>query len=518
MALDKPGIGSLGAFLGVAGLIVLVFGLICLFLIENDLYSLTYIHFGVAAVLLIVFSLKGGLQFLSSSAAKKSFGSGLAVILYGVVFIGILLAANFIISKNELFKFDSTEEKVFSLAPQTKKVVSGLDQQIVVRAFYLGGVIADTGVSGVLERMTELSDKLELKLIDPEKDLIVAEKYGISENGTLHFSFADPDIKRQTKLSGNLSEQEILSAILKLKRSQEKKVYYLTGHGEPSLAEEAEGGYLFLKEAIQGENLSISKLILSGDAGVPEDASVLIVAAPKKALLPRESEAIAEFLSSGGKALVLLEPRAKSGLRPLLKPYGIIAGEDVVIEPVVELFGGPGLGVQPLARDYGTHIITAGFDEGTVFNVASSVSLVDLPETSSGAELVKTSAEGWGETDLERIFNAKTPGAKKEEGDLAGPVPLAAAVEAGETRIVAFGDSDFVNNLSIRQLYNRDLFLNSLNWLLGEENSVSIRPRSLRKSLTPITANQFTLLFVLTGVLLPEMVAILGFFIYFRRK
>jgi len=145
-----------------------------------------------------------------------------------------------------------------------------------------------------------------------------------------------------------------------------------------------------------------------------------------------------------------------------------------------------------------------------------------LPEGASGVELAKTSVEGWAEKDLEKIFSQKDPTAEKDANEMSGPVPLASAVESAEgesrSRIVVFGDSDFVNNVSIRQLYNKDLFLNSLNWVLGEESQVSIRPRSLRKSLKAITAEQFTLLFLLTGILLPEIVALTGFFIYFKRK
>ena len=46
-----------------------------------------------------------------------------------------------------------------------------------------------------------------------------------------------------------------------------------------------------------------------------------------------------------------------------------------------------------------------------------------------------------------------------------------------ETRIVVFGDSDFVANGYLGIPGNKDLFLNTVNWLAQQENLISIRPR-----------------------------------------
>ena len=46
-----------------------------------------------------------------------------------------------------------------------------------------------------------------------------------------------------------------------------------------------------------------------------------------------------------------------------------------------------------------------------------------------------------------------------------------------ETRLVAIGDSDFASNGALGVSGNRDLFLNTINWLAQQENLIAIRPR-----------------------------------------
>ena len=50
-----------------------------------------------------------------------------------------------------------------------------------------------------------------------------------------------------------------------------------------------------------------------------------------------------------------------------------------------------------------------------------------------------------------------------------------------ETRVVAIGDSDFASNAALGVQGNRNLFLNTINWLVQQENLISIRPPRSRR-------------------------------------
>jgi ABC-type uncharacterized transport system involved in gliding motility auxiliary subunit len=80
------------------------------------------------------------------------------------------------------------------------------------------------------------------------------------------------------------------------------------------------------------------------------------------------------------------------------------------------------------------------------------------------------------------------------------------------------GSTDAGNNQFIGQLFNRDLFVNSADWLSGEENQISIRPRQLRSSRFRLTADQFTIVFILSVLLLPELLLIAGIVVWWERR
>jgi ABC-type uncharacterized transport system involved in gliding motility auxiliary subunit len=125
-----------------------------------------------------------------------------------------------------------------------------------------------------------------------------------------------------------------------------------------------------------------------------------------------------------------------------------------------------------------------------------------------------------------------------EGGDLAGPVTLASAVSAPattepqptadgqkpddtakpETRIVVFGDSDFVSNGFIGIPGNRDLFLNSVNWLAQQENLIAIRPRDPEDRRVTLTSDQERLVFWLTVVVIPGAILLAGVQAWWRRR
>jgi ABC-type uncharacterized transport system involved in gliding motility auxiliary subunit len=127
--------------------------------------------------------------------------------------------------------------------------------------------------------------------------------------------------------------------------------------------------------------------------------------------------------------------------------------------------------------------------------------------------------------DLVGIFQKQT--AKFGQGDIKGPITVAAAVEAnldqlkhgkGTARLVIFGDTDFAGNQFIENFFNRDFIMNSVDWLAGQANAISIRPRTLRASRFSLTIGEFDAVFVLSVLLLPELLLIIGIAVWWERR
>lgn len=85
------------------------------------------------------------------------------------------------------------------------------------------------------------------------------------------------------------------------------------------------------------------------------------------------------------------------------------------------------------------------------------------------------------------------------------------------TRLVVFGDSDWITNEGLSYYANRDFVLNTMNWLVGEEGGITIRPKSMKASIAPISKQTFYAIFA-GSLLVPELILIFGIVVWWRRK
>ena len=111
-----------------------------------------------------------------------------------------------------------------------------------------------------------------------------------------------------------------------------------------------------------------------------------------------------------------------------------------------------------------------------------------------------------------------------------GPVPIAVVVNAdlkqmnsgkkeGTARLAVFGSVEFAQNREMEgTYYNRDLLMNTVGWLVGQSDLVSIRPRGVRASRVQFTADQGTVIFYLSVLLIPELLLIAGIAVWWRRE
>ncbi len=520
----KRSVGYIGAF----GLVTLLFGLLGQALIYNDEYHFVPFHLGIGAaslfIFLISFSVGGGLRNLSGRNLKKA-GHGFGAVVYTLLFLGVLTLLNLWVVKNDPLHFDSTEQQAYTLAPETLKVLDGLTETVIARSFNLGGKL-EPAVQALLKRFEKASPKFILRVIDPEKKPALVDQFGISQSGTIHFSFEGDTGKREAKIARDITEQAVVNAILKIKRGEGKKVYVVTGHGEADLDSQNDSGFLFLRDFIQGENLQLKSLSIGAEGKIPDDASAILVLGPKKSLLVEEVRKIESYLGKGGAAIFASEPNGSRDIANLVAPLGITVGTDVIIERALR-----GFGVQNVLSQYGVHEISHGLGGSTIFTTASSVGRgLNLGEGSKVTELAFTGENSWAETDVAKIYS-ENPEVVFDATERRGPVPVVVTFEgpvpyrpeegtAPEkiTRLVVFGDVDFVSNTNIRKVFNADFFLNSLNWVLGEPEGISIRSRTLRESTKIISDEQSGRVLLIAGFLFPEVLVLLGLAIWWRRK
>ncbi len=165
----------------------------------------------------------------------------------------------------------------------------------------------------------------------------------------------------------------------------------------------------------------------------------------------------------------------------------------------------------------------------TLFHNARSVEASD-GDDSAYEVLVYTGDKSWAERDIEQLEASGQVGFGGD--DLKGPVPVAIAGEiasqdgaggdedgASPARIVVVGDSDFATNeFMVRYGGNRDLFANSVNWLLGDVEAISVRPHQSRASRFVGSQQEVQAIQYLSIFVLPEAIAVLGVAAWWWRR
>ncbi len=508
----------------VLGVILLVAALGAYLIVETfDLRVLVPLAVGAALlVLTAAYYPREMLEALRGRSAR--YGSNtLAMIIIFIVIIGLV---NFLSLKKEQ-RWDLTENGQYSLSQQTVSVLSKLEEPVKVTAFYASD---DTRgqIEDLLKEYHRHTDKIDYQFIDPVAKPVVARDYKVTAYGTTVLEYKG---KRQDMVG--TSEQDITSALLKLIRGKALKVYFLAGHGEAGIEGAGQDDASQLKTSLEADNYEVSTLTLATVTSVPSDAAALIIAGPQKPYTEDEKKALVEYLNKGGKALVLLEPGSTDSLNDIMKQWGVDVKQGVVFDVGSALAGEPRV---PLIQRYAYSPITKDLVRVrpmTALPLATSVLPVQQPPQGvEVTEIMQSSERSWLETDPQNP--------KYDEGiDTLGPLTLALTVEGNpsaaappndettqanekkaNTRLVVIGDVAFATNEWVSQpsFGNRDLVLNSVNWLVEEEEMISIRAKDEAFRPLFLTGSQMNFVFYTSVIFLPMVVLAIGGWVWWKRR
>ncbi len=523
---------------GFAGLVIFLFGIFGSWAVgfnfESSLILLPLAHLIVGAVLILLWLVTVGLRNIANTkevATARTTRFGANALVYSILFIGLLGVINYLVYKHDR-RWDLTEQGVYSLSSQSQKVVKDLKKPLKIVGVKLPNPNQTALMKDTLDLYRYHNSNITIDMIDPESKPFLVDQYQLKTGNMIYLAYGEGDSKVESRLN-DISEQTITNAIIKLTRSETKKAYYVTGHGEPSLDSDGQDGLKTFADAVKNEHLKIENILLGQFQSVPEDAAAVMLVSPKKGLLPQEKEMLIKYANEGGRLLLFTDPRTTNDIKEIAAAFNITVGNDIVLDRQVKLFSGPVLGFEPLIRSFGEHAISEGFNENTpvIFSEASSVSAPVPGGSNQGiyVELAKTQPGGWAETNLGAIYDSSEPSADLNPEDKKGPVSLAVAYEkrledssnkdGGErvTRVVVFGDSDWLTNSRNLLYANQDFGLNAVNWVAGEESSISIRPARIKESAQMISQND-QLNVALASFLVPEFILLLGVFVWWRRK
>lgn len=439
---------------------------------------------------------------------------------YTLFVIGVLGAVNFLAQRYNK-SYDSTSNKRYSLSEQTEKVVKGLKKDVTIRYYdQTRSFSGPAGARDLLDRYDNLSPKLHVEYIDPDRKPQLAKAAGIQRLGT---TIVDSGTKREEAKS--LSEEEITSALIRALKEGQKLVCSVSGSGEHALDDTGRTGYSGVKEDLEKNNYQTKTISLLEKAEVPKECNVLIVAGPRFDYPEPIVVALKNYVEGGGHALFMIDPALKASkeensgsptLVKMLDTWGVKVNNDLALDTsgIGQIFGLSE--VIPLVTSYESHPIVSPMTKvATAFPLSRTLDTGNASKVTLN-KLLNTSPNSFATTNLGSAEISINP-----EKDKRGPLTLAVAgTYAGEKegRFVVVGGSGWAANNILRFNGNRDLLLNMVNWLSSDEDLISIRPKAPEDRPLNMTRRQMVSLFWGSVIGFPLIVIMGGLSVWWRRR
>lgn len=439
---------------------------------------------------------------------------------YVLIVVAVVVVANILADRYNK-SYDATANKRYSLSEQTAKIVKGLKQDAVITYFNRSTRFRDG--KDLLDQYANLSPKVQVKYVDPDKDPELTREYGIRDFGT-----AVVQIGPKKEEAKGMTEEGITGAFIRDLKSGPRTVCFTSGSGEHQLEDSNREGFSRFKELLAKDNYETKAVDLLSKAEVPSDCTTLIVGGPTKNYEQPEVDAIKKYVESGGRAFFMLDPPLKLGheeiadndaLTSLLESWGVTVNKDLILDmnPLGQIAG---LGPQvALVTSYASQpIVDQLRGTATGFPLARSLEVKNTDKTSV-EKLFDSSSTSLATSNLNSPeVNVNDPKNKK------GPLTLAAAgtyntgKESSQGRFVVVGSSGWVANRFLGFNGNDDLASNAVNWLSSDEDLISIRPKAPEDRRITMTGSQLSLVRATSQFGLPLVVIILGFGVWWKRR
>jgi hypothetical protein len=335
-------------------------------------------------------------------------------------------------------------------------------------------------------------------------------------------------------------DREIALGILRAVRRGRSVVCFATGHGEYDIdnfefhthfegvsghshsqggAGEAmvlmeQHGLGRLRRAVEKLGLETRKIELRPGQALPVDCKAVVDANPRTPHAPPEAEVLRAYLGAGGSYMLLVEPdfALEQNYAGVLAEAGARVGEGVIVDPDEHYFTDE----QMLAvTRYARHPVT----RAQALSIYPGARPVE-PAPRYGIRtlaLFASSASSYAVRDRARYREEAASATRRS-------YPLAVAAEGTMTgsakpyRLIVVGDADFASNSFFPYLANSDIVLSGISWLLREDRLPSMKPPVEVMPLVALTNAQVRWVFILSVILLPGCVALVGFAVFLWRR
>lgn len=458
-----------------------------------------------------------------------AFQGGSYSLMITAIVLAILVVLNVLVSAlpTTITRYDISSSKLYSITSNTKVVVNALKEDVTIYWIVQSGEEDDV-IENLLSKYESLSNHIKVVKKNPDVYPTFAEQYTseqvknnslVVECGERNRFIGYDDIYISEANMSTYSydnsfdgEGAITSAIDYVVNEEQPQLYVLEGHGEAELSECFSG-------QIEKENIELNSFSLLTEDCVPEEADCVLIYAPSSDISAEEKDMLAEYVKNGGKMMVLAGPTENGTLENLyglLEEYGVKSEEGVVVESDREHYAFQAPYV--LLPDIASNDITDPLLEENYYAIVPIAQGMTVGNTGSAmvTELLTTSESSYSKVDGYQLSTYE-----KEDDDIEGSFAVALSIEnSNEGQIIWISSSNFLDDMynSYSSGANLDLGMNALSSMLGENEAVAIRSKSLNYNYLTISDSTASVLKTLMIGVFPLTYLGIGFIVILRRR
>lgn len=411
---------------------------------------------------------------------------------------------------------DWTASGRHTLSEASLQVLERLEGPVAVTAFARQSRSSQlrSRIRAMVKQYRRVKPDLTLSFVDPDRHPDRARDLNLTVDGELVVEYQG----RRENLT-TLGEQALTNALQRLARGGERRVLFLAGHGERSPDGRRNFDYGQWTSGLEKLGVRFDTLNLTIAPAIPDDTAVLVIADPRRELLPGEVQLIHRWVADGGNLLWLREPDGAGGIEPLAEHIGISLGEGTLVDPT-----GQQLGIDHpafvLVAEYPEHPVTDALSSLTLFPIAGH--LVTGESEFRIEPILQTLERSWAETGkMEGTVN-------QDDGEPSGPLAVGLAASrtpggaapdaAASQRIAVIGDADFLSNQYLGNGANLELGNRLINWLSHDDSFIDIPARTAPDTSLALSPTVTAILGFGFLVIAPLGLAGTGFIIWWRRR
>jgi hypothetical protein len=411
----------------------------------------------------------------------------------------------YLIVANRSTEIDLTRQKAFTLSAQSLQLLRNIPEGVRLRVVSFAPAADHEAMRALFSLYEREKPPIDFEVYDPDLDIATVRQFGEQQAAYSLLAIRMESGQETRRVRGTVRptaanrEGLLTNMIADLCFGRERRIYVTEGSGERRLAPRTDAA-----DAEREKSQSLSRMAESLGTngwpvasfrlmqGIPDDAGLIVLAAPTSDLFEFERDTLLEFLRSGGRLLIFHEPSFRGDLPNIgrvLEAAGLASANEFLIDPLAQTATSSPF--TPAVVPYGDHAIPRSTAQGQFFmNGARPVAPApSMPKGIDAAWILVTGKQVWSMPPDELRRNPRPTKAPESSREGSRPVAAASTIPTpggrrGEVaRVVAVGDIDAFCDGAF-QPEAEQFLLQSINWLTDRTALLDVPPRIYRT--TPV--------------------------------